>query len=157
MNAGRILVVDDDDSTRLTLHDYFTSIGYKVEEARDGEEALKKFSPGKFDCIISDLCMPKVDGLELLKTIKLHDKSVYFLMITSHPTIDSAVNAVKEGAYDYLKKPFQMEEIRVKVEKALFAKKAAGSLNPITGLLWGLIISIPIWLFLGIILGIIWK
>ena len=157
MNTGRILVVVDDESMRNLLSDYLMGLGHDVITAGNGEEALAKFIPGGFDCVISDLMMPEVDGLELLKRIRLQDRSVLFLMITGYPSIDSAVNAVKEGAYDYVTKPFHMEDIRIKVERALSAKKTAGSLKAMTGLLWALIISIPIWLILGIVLGVVWK
>jgi len=157
MNTGRILIVDDDVSTRSLLNDYLVGFGHDVITAVNGEDALEKFIPGEFDCVISDLFMPKVDGLELLKRIRSQDNSVYFIMITGYPTIDSAVNAVKEGAYDYVTKPFHMEDIQIKVERALGAKKTAGSLKMMTGLFWALILSIPIWLLLGIILGVVWK
>ena len=77
MKAGRILVVDDEESARSMLSDYFTGIGYDVVTADDGEDALKKFSPGAFDCVISDLFMPTIDGLELLKKIKNEDREVF--------------------------------------------------------------------------------
>ncbi|MHB8772549.1 MAG: response regulator [Syntrophales bacterium] len=157
MNAGRILVADDDESTRSTLQDYLEGLGHSVTTAKDGEDALKSFVPGLFDCVITDLLMPKVDGLELLKQIKLQDEKVLLIMITGYPSIDSALNAIKEGAYDYMIKPFQMEDIRIKVERALNARKAEKSLRSTTGLLWALILSIPIWLVLGILLGIVWK
>jgi two-component system response regulator PilR (NtrC family) len=157
MNTGRILIVDDDESTRSLLNDYLVGFGHDVITAVNGEDALEKFIPGEFDCVISDLFMPKVDGLELLKRIRSQDNSVYFIMITGYPTIDSAVNAVKEGAYDYVTKPFHMEDIQIKVERALGAKKTAGSLKTMTGLFWALILSIPIWLLLGIVLGVVWK
>ena len=64
MKTGHILVVDDDESTRSLLSEYFIQLGYEVKTANDGEDALKKFIPGAFDCIISDLFMPTIDGLE---------------------------------------------------------------------------------------------
>lgn len=157
MNAGRILVVDDEEVTRSVLNDYFVRSGYDVVTANDGEDALKKFIPGVFDCVISDLFMPGIDGLELLKEIKRRDDKVFFLMITGYPSIDRAVDTMKEGAYDYVTKPFHMEDMRLKVERILNVKKAEKSLKTITSLFWGLIISVPIWLILGIILGIVWK
>jgi len=157
MNAGRILVVDDEEVTRSVLNDYFVRAGYDVVTANDGEDALKKFIPGVFDCVISDLFMPGIDGLELLKEIKRRDDKVFFLMITGYPSIDRAVDTMKEGAYDYVTKPFHMEDMRLKVERILNVKKAEKSLKTITSLFWGLIISVPIWLILGIILGIVWK
>ena len=157
MNAGRILVVDDEETIRLILYESFTSIGYEVVTASNGEEALQKFAPGKFDCVISDLMMPSIDGIELLKRIRSQDSDVYFLMITGFPGIDSAVNAMKEGAYDYLTKPFHMEDIQLKVEKAIHVKRTEASLKKIKGLFLTLIILIPILISLGIIFGIFWK
>ena len=157
MNAGRLLIVDDDEAIRSVLDEYFTSGGYEVVTAGDGEDALKKFVPGGFDCVISDLMMPKIDGLELLKMIRMQDSRVFFLMITGFPDINNAVDAIKEGAYDYVTKPFHLEDIRIKVERILDIRKAHKSLKTMTGLFWALIASIPIWLILGIILGIIWK
>ena len=157
MNTGRILVVDDDDAIRSLMNDYLVTLGYEVTTAVDGQDALNKFIPGVFDCVISDLMMPKVSGLELLKQIKNQDKEVFVIMITGYPSIDNAVNAIKEGAYDYLVKPVHLEDIRIKVERALSTRKTEKSLKSMTGLLWGVILSIPIWLILGIVLGFVWK
>ncbi|MFA6412015.1 MAG: response regulator [Syntrophales bacterium] len=157
MRAGRILVADDDDTIRTTLEDYFSLLGYDVVTAYDGEDALNKFVPGEFDCIISDLMMPRIDGLELLKKVKLQHKKAMFLMMTGYPSIDNAVNAMKHGAYDYVTKPIVMEDLRMKVDRMLNAKKTEDSLKTITNLFWSLIISIPVWLVLGIILGLVWK
>ncbi len=157
MNEGRILVVDDEESIRSVLSDYFTSIGYDVVTAADGEDALKKFIPEVFDIIICDLLMPKMGGLELLKQVRLRDHKVLFLVITGYPSIDSAVESMKAGADDYVTKPIRMDDVRIKVERALNIRRAEDSLRKVKGLLWGLIISIPIWLVLGVILGIIWK
>lgn len=152
MKAGRILIVDDEESISSTLGDYFTSIGYDVVTASNGKEALTKFSPGAFDCIISDVLMPEIDGLELLKRVRLMDSDVSFLMITAYPIIDSAVNAVKEGAFDYITKPFHMEDIQIKVERALSVKKTEASLKKVRGLFLTFIILIPVLAGLAILL-----
>jgi len=157
MDTGRILIVDDDEPGRSVLSEYFAGFGHEVVTASDGDDALTKFVPGRFDCVISDLMMPKMDGLELLKRIRMQDSLVFFLMITGFPDINSAVNAIKEGAYDYVTKPFHLEDIRIKVERILSSRRTKKSLKTMTGLFWALIISIPIWLILGIILGLIWK
>ncbi len=157
MNIGRLLIVDDNPSICETLSEYFESFGHRVVTAVDGEDALKKFVPGEFDCIISDLMMPKMDGLELLKLVKMQDDRVFFVMMTGYPKIDNAIDAIKAGAYDYVTKPFNMEDIRIKVERAINAKRAEKTLKTKTGLLWGILLSIPLWLILGIILGIVWK
>jgi two-component system, NtrC family, response regulator AtoC len=157
MKAGRILVVDDEDTVRLTLDECFTSIGYDVVTAGSGEDALQKFAPGKFDCVISDLMMPSIDGIELLKRIRILDSDVNFLMVTGFPEIDSAVKAMKEGAYDYITKPFHMEDIQMKVEKAIHVKKTEASLKKIRSLFLTFIILIPVLISLGILFGIYWK
>lgn len=157
MDSGRVLIVDDEDSIRSTLSEYFESIGHKVITAVDGEDALKKFVRGEFDCIISDLMMPRMDGMELLKRIRTQDDQAFFVMITGYPNIDTAVSAIKAGAYDYVTKPFHMEDIRIKVERAISARQAHKSLKATKGLLWGILLSIPFWLILGIILGVVWK
>jgi DNA-binding NtrC family response regulator len=157
MKAGRILVVDDEESSRLLLSDFFTGIGYDVVTAEDGEDALKKFTPGAFDCVISDLFMPTIDGLELLKKIKSEDRDVFFLIMTGFPGIDSAVNAMREGAYDYITKPFHMEDIRMKVERALSVKKTEASLRRVKGLFLSMIILLPVLISLAIVFGIFWK
>jgi DNA-binding NtrC family response regulator len=106
---------------------------------------------------MSEEVKPKVDGLELLKRIKMRDSHVCFLMITGYPNIDSAIDAIKDGADDYVNKPFHLEDIRIKVDRLIDAKRAKKALKKMTGVFWALIISIPLWLILGIILGIIWK
>lgn len=153
----RILVVDDDKSIRDLLSDYFTSVGYEVVAANDGEDALRKFVSGKFDCVISDLSMPVLNGLDLIKRVKFLDQDVAFLIITGFPGIDSAVNAMKEGAFDYLTKPFHMEDIQMKVERALNVRKTEKSLKKVKSLVLTLIILIPVLISLGIICGIFWK
>jgi len=157
MSKGNILVVDDDESVRSVLTDYLRSVGYAVVTADSGEDALQKFMPGKFDSVISDFVMPKIDGMELLKQIRQKDAKVVFLMITGYPSLESAIGAMKEGAYDYVTKPFKFEDVRIKLERALYAKSLENSLKKVNGVMWGLIISIPIWLILGIVLGLVWR
>jgi DNA-binding NtrC family response regulator len=157
MSTGRILVVDDEETAREMLREYFAAAGYEVVAASGGEEAIGKFVPERFDCIICDLFMPDKGGMDVLKTIRLLDSKVVFLMVTGYPSIDNAIQAMKEGASDYITKPFNMDDIMIKVERALHAKKTEQSLKRVTGLFWGIIISIPIWLILGIVLGIFWK
>ncbi len=157
MSLGKVMVVDDEQHVQEVLKDFLQNIGYDVTLADDGDEALTKFEPDQFDIIISDLLMPKIDGLELLKKIKQIDKNVVFLMVTGYPSIETAVDAIKKGAYDYITKPFNMEDVRFKIEKAFEKKQMKESLKTMNGLVWALVISIPIWLVLGIILAILWK
>ena len=142
---------------KLFLKDFLENLGYSVDTAVSGEDALQKFIPGKFNSVISDLVMPNMDGMELLKQIRQKDTTVVFLMITGHPSLESAIEAIKQGAYDYITKPFKFDDIEIKLERALYARSLEKSLKKVNGVMWGLIISIPVWLILGIVLGIVWR
>ena len=157
MYVGNILVVDDEENIRSVLKDFLENLGYSVDTAVSGEDALQKFIPGKFNSVISDLVMPNMDGMELLKQIRQKDTTVVFLMITGHPSLESAIEAIKQGAYDYITKPFKFDDIEIKLERALYARSLEKSLKKVNGVMWGLIISIPVWLILGIVLGIVWR
>lgn len=147
------MVVDDEENIREVLSSYLTSLGYHVVTANDGEDAINKFTRGGFDLIISDLLMPTIDGLELLKKIRHQDRDVIFLMITGYPSIETAVEAIKKGAYDYITKPFHMEDVKIRIERAFEKKNLKERLSTIQGFAWALLFSIPIWLILGIILA----
>jgi len=157
MQKGMVLIVDDEEQVRSVLMEYLVSLGYGVETAESGEDALKKFIPGHHECVVSDLFMPTVGGLELLKLLRKRDPKLLFLMITGYPSIESAVEAMKEGAYDYLTKPFKIDDIKIKLERAYQRRNLENSLKKVNGIMWGLIFSIPVWLILGIILGFVWK
>ncbi len=154
---GSVMVVDDEENIREVLSNYLTSLGYYVVTAKDGTDALEKFKPGHFDLIISDLLMPNVDGLELLRRIREQDKEVVFLMITGYPSIETAVEAIKQGAYDYITKPFHMEDVKLRIERAFEKKNLKERLSTVQGFVWALLFSIPIWLILGIILAKLLK
>jgi DNA-binding NtrC family response regulator len=153
----RILIVDDDEQIRKLLVEYFRNLGYEVRFATNGAEALGKLSQNDIDCIISDLIMPDMDGLELLKQVRAQDSKIPFLLVTGYPTIETAIEVMKQGAYDYIAKPLQLEDVRIKVERALHTKKLERSIKRLTGIAWAIIISIPIWLLLGIIFGKVWR
>jgi DNA-binding NtrC family response regulator len=153
----RILIVDDEEQIRNLLVDYFQHLKYDVLFAANGAEALSKLSQNDIDCIISDLVMPDMNGLELLKEIRLKKYKIPFLIITGYPSIETAIEVMKQGAYDYIAKPLQLDDVRMKVERALHTKILESSNKRITGIAWGFIISIPLWLLLGIIFGMIWR
>ena len=121
--------------------------------AASGKEALEIIQTNNIDIILSDLYMPEMDGIELLKRVKTENRNIVFLMITAHPTIETAVDAIKKGAYDYLTKPFHIDEVKMKLNRALEKSGLTHSLTWANGMIWALIISIPVWLILGIILA----
>jgi two-component system, NtrC family, response regulator PilR len=157
MDKKKILVVDDEEDVRETLSTVLENLDYDPYVAANGEEALETIRQKPIDIILSDLYMPGMNGIELLKRVKSEKKSIVFLMITAHPTIETAVDAIKKGAYDYLTKPFHIEEVRIKLGRAMEKQGLASSLRWANGLIWALIISIPIWLILGIILASMLK
>ncbi|MBT5306744.1 MAG: sigma-54-dependent Fis family transcriptional regulator [Candidatus Scalindua sp.] len=114
-----ILVVDDEETIRFCLKEALERVGYKVNTAENGENALKLMKKLIPDLIILDLKMPGIDGLDLLKEIKSHDPNILVILLTGHSSIDSAVSAMKAGAFDYLEKPFKMEHITIVIDKAL--------------------------------------
>jgi two-component system response regulator PilR (NtrC family) len=157
MERKKILVVDDEEDVRETLATVLENLNYQALLAADGEEALSVVNNQRVDVILSDLYMPGMNGIELLKRVKTEKKNIIFLMITAHPTIETAVDAIKKGAYDYLTKPFHIEEVRIKLSRAMEKQGLTHSLRWANGLIWALIISIPIWLILGIILASLLK
>lgn len=118
----RILVVDDEESIREFLEIMLKKEGYDVTCAEDGAKAKDVLGKKAFDMVISDLQMPNMNGLELLKHVKETYPELVFMMITAFGTTESAVEAMKVGAYDYLTKPFKIDEVRINIHNALRTK-----------------------------------
>jgi len=112
MEMAKILVVDDEPSILRLLQEALTQWGYQVKCASSGTDAIEAVRGEMFDAVLTDIRMPEMSGLELLKEIKRHDESIEIVMMTGYPTITSAVEALKEGAYDYLSKPVILDELR---------------------------------------------
>ncbi len=115
----QILVVDDEANLRRVLSAQLTREGYDVHVAEDGEAALLLLRENHIDLVITDLRMPKVDGMDLLRAALRDDPTRPVLMMTAHGTVETAVEALKTGAFDYLTKPFDQQEVRIIVKKAL--------------------------------------
>jgi two-component system response regulator PilR (NtrC family) len=122
----RILVVDDEESIREFLEIMLRKEGYDITTAEDGERAIDILKKKSFDMVISDMQMPKVTGLELLKFVKDQSPDMVFMMITAFATAETAVDAMKMGAYDYITKPFKIDEVRLNIANALRAKNLEG-------------------------------
>ncbi len=154
---ARILVVDDDKSLADDLVDYLTKSGYRASAAYGGHEGLSMFEQGDFQLVITEFKMPDIDGMDLLEAVKSMDRRVMVMFITGRGTIESAVTAIKKGAYDYIPKPFKMEELEVIVSRALVRHTFFSRLGVFRGLTVALIISVPFWLILLIVLALVWK
>ena len=115
----KILVVDDERSMRDFLSIMLKKAGYDVTTAVDGEEAVNVLHKDIFDLVITDLKMPKVDGLQVLKTVKELSPDTVVIVITAFASTETTVEAMKEGAYDYITKPFQNDEMKIRIKKAL--------------------------------------
>jgi len=116
---AKILVVDDEQSIRRTLREILEFEKYKVEEAADGLECLTKLKVGKFDVVICDIKMPKMDGMEALERIQIISPDTPVVMISGHANIDVAVDAVKKGAFDFISKPPDLNRMLITIRNAM--------------------------------------
>ena len=121
----RVLVVDDDPGIRYTLREILESSGLAVEEASDGEDALTRFASSPADLVITDLRMPRLDGMELLSRLQTQSPVPRVVVITAHGSERQAVAAMKAGAFDYFRKPFEMEELLATVRRAVESTRLA--------------------------------
>jgi two-component system nitrogen regulation response regulator NtrX len=114
-----ILIIDDEKAIRKTLSEILSYEGYKIDEAADGEEGLKKFSSMTYDVVLCDIKMPKMDGLEFLERAKEINVDVPIIVISGHGNIETAVEAVKKGAFDYISKPPDLNRLLITLRNAL--------------------------------------
>ena len=122
MIKDKILVADDEQSMREFLDIMLKKEGYKVSLASNGEEVVKLVESDLFDLVLLDIRMPKLDGISALKKIKTNSPETTVIMITAYASADTAIRAMKEGAYDYITKPFKVEEIKLIIKNALEKK-----------------------------------
>ena len=114
-----ILIIDDEKSIRNVLKDILANEGFTVEEATDGEEGLQKFQTGNFDVILCDIKMPRIDGIEFLQKVMATGTELPVIMISGHGNIETAVDAVKKGAFDYIAKPPDLNRLLITIRNAL--------------------------------------
>ncbi|RLC22054.1 MAG: sigma-54-dependent Fis family transcriptional regulator [Deltaproteobacteria bacterium] len=119
MKGYKILIVEDDQKMNQALLHIISKEGYSAQSVDSGEKALEQIKDTQFDLIISDLKLPGIDGRQLLKATKKYDADILFVIITAYGTVDTAVSAMKEGAEDYILKPFDMEELRLVIKKIM--------------------------------------
>ncbi|HSZ32079.1 MAG TPA: sigma-54 dependent transcriptional regulator [Puia sp.] len=116
---SNILIVDDEKAIRKTLSEILSYEGYKIDEAGDGEEGIRKFREKEYDVILCDIKMPKMDGIEFLEKAKEANPDIPIIMISGHGTIETAVEAVKKGAYDYISKPPDLNRLLITIRNAM--------------------------------------
>ena len=124
---NQILVVDDEPNLRRVLSALLARDDYDVHTAEDGEQALAVLNEHHIDMVVTDLRMPKMDGMELLRRVRAIDEELPVVIITAHGTVDNAVEALKTGAIDYITKPFDQTEVRTIVKKALRTRDLAAA------------------------------
>lgn len=124
-NTPVILVVDDEAIVTSLIKDALEDEGYAIQTASSGEAALKLVDQYQFDLVISDIRMPRMDGIEMVQKIREHLPSIGIIFMTGYANLQSAKNAIKQGASDYIMKPFELTEIRSAVKNALALKRAA--------------------------------
>ena len=152
----RILVVDDEKTMADALVDCLSELGYSAVAVYGGHEGLSVFEKGDFQLVITDLVMPEMGGMALLEAITRLDSRAVVIVMTGYGTVESAVAAIKKGAYDFISKPFKTDELEVIVERALERHAIRRQLGTFRGLTLALLVSIPVWLVLGIVLAWMW-
>lgn len=120
--AKTILVIDDEKAIRSTLSEILSFEGYVIEEAIDGMEGAKKIKENNYDCILCDIKMPKMDGLEVLEIVREFKPDTPFILISGHGNIETAVEAVKRGAFDYISKPPDLNRLLITIRNAMEKK-----------------------------------
>jgi two-component system response regulator HydG len=126
---GKILVVDDQRNMRTTLAMMLRGVGYEVDEAADGAQGRESGATGAYDVVITDLRMGEYDGIDVLRAVKEAQPMTEVIVMTAYGTIESAVEAMRVGAFDYIQKPFTEQELIVKVSKALESRRLNGQVQ----------------------------
>jgi len=121
--SNHVLIIDDERAIRKTLSEILSYEGFKVEEAADGEEGWKLFNEKNYDVVLCDIKMPKIDGLEFLTKATEKNSDIPIIMISGHGTIETAVDAVKKGAYDYVSKPPDLNRLLITIRNAIDRNK----------------------------------
>jgi len=121
--SARILIADDEDSLRWVLEKGLRQVGYEVATAKDGESALRAFETEPYDLVFLDVRMPGMDGLTALAKLREIRPDAHVIVMTAHGTMETAIQAMQRGAYDYLAKPFDLDEVLLLTERALEAQR----------------------------------
>lgn len=153
----RVLVVEDDQDVRDLLIETLESWGYEPVAAENGKMGLEKFESSSFSLIITDIRMPVMDGVNMLKAIREKNSRIPIIVITGYPSVDSAVESLEEGADYYIVKPIKLDDLRAKVHKSFERHEILEALVTSKSVGIALALSIPLWILLGLFLSrLIW-
>ena len=117
--AVRILVVDDEESLRFFITRGLKKAGYDIDAVSDGRSAIERLSDVSYDVVLTDIVMPDVSGLDVLGAVHEMDKDAVVILMTAHGTVENAIDALRQGAFDYLTKPFELKELLVTIDRGL--------------------------------------
>jgi len=129
MSKGKILVIDDEDIVRLSCSRSLVPQGYELKMAKNGPEGLKMLEEETFDLVLTDLKMPNMDGIEVLGTIKEKWPKTDVVIVTGYQTVETAVKAIKIGAFDYVEKPFTPDSLLATVANVFRTRKDKGLIS----------------------------
>ena len=149
--AATIWIVDDEEAVRDVLSAMVTELGYTTRAFATGEELLAAYVPNAADIVLTDLRMPDMNGMDLLKALVQKDPHAVVIVLTGYPSIEDAVDAIKAGAADFLTKPVRMDEIKVRLKRALEGRELRNNLKKNRSLTWILIAAMPLWFILGMV------
>ena len=133
-NIARILVIEDEEDVRESYLDMFEFFGYEVDSAPNGREGVVKVTNNDYDIVITDLNMPEMDGIEVLKVVKKNKPYIEVIVITGYATLENAIKAMKIGAYDYFTKPIDLEHVKIVLAKCIQSIKARKENEELKGL-----------------------
>ncbi len=127
--SGKVLIVDDEKLMRISLESQLKKEGYNVKSVDNAIDGLKMVKSEEYDVVVSDLRLSGMSGMDFLKEIKKHNQEIIVVIMTAYGTLESAVSAIKEGAYDYIAKPFSTDELIIKLQRALYYKNTTAEVN----------------------------
>jgi EAL domain-containing protein (putative c-di-GMP-specific phosphodiesterase class I) len=125
LSRARVLIADDDADIRILLAQLLTDAGFEVDAASDGKDALTRIQDERYDVVVTDIAMPELGGLDLLRAVREHDLDVPVILLTGKPGLDSAVKAIEYGAFRYFVKPFDLDEFVASVRRAVTVHRLA--------------------------------
>lgn len=131
--GGKVLIVDDEKLMRISLESQLKKEGYHVKSVDNALDGLKMVKSEEYDVVVTDLRLSGMNGMDFLKEIKKYDQEIIVVIMTAYGTLESAVLAIKEGAYDYVAKPFSTDELIIKLQRALHFKNTAAEVNRLRG------------------------